>query len=189
MRALARLLIRDLIPALLLGGLAACAASGPIASPGDGGPGHPESAGRLAQVEGDLLGTARERYGEAALARALNSSTYLIAKRYVGFPPPPPPGAGADWKPPSPSALMLKEGGAWLVATTEGWRQARPEVATELNGILAARSFWDEPPLIPACPDYGSANLLLKMPGHQRMVRSAYCVGETDRAVSAALRA
>jgi hypothetical protein len=177
-------------PALLIAGLAGCAVVPPAAEPvASTGRDMQPAGARLAEVEADLLATARERFGQAALDRALGAQTYLIVKRFVGFPPPPPPGAPPDWRPTPAAGMLIKEGQQWLVATAEGWRQAQPEAAARLDALLASQAFWNEPALIPACPDYGSANLLLKAPRHARAVRSALCLGRTDEAVSAALNA
>ena len=144
---------------------------------------------RLAEVEADLLATARERYGDARIDRALAMPDYLVAKRFVGMAPPPPPGAGADWRPPTPNALLSKQSGRWLVATPDGWREANREVAAELETLLASADFWREAATVPACPDFGASNLLLKMPGKARTVRSHQCSSATTRVIEAAFRA
>ena len=143
----------------------------------------------LAEVEADLLATARERFGQAALDRALAAPIHLMVKRFAGMAPPPPPGAGPDWRPPTPTALLYKERGTWMVATDTGWRQARIEAAEQLDAIFANRRFWAEPPIIFACPDFGAGLMLVKRPENARIVRNHQCTSETSRLVSEALRA
>jgi hypothetical protein len=144
---------------------------------------------RLAEVEADLLATARDRYGDTRIDRALAMPDYLVAKRFVGMAPPPPPGAGAAWRPPTPSALLSKQSGRWLVATPDGWREANREAAAEIDTLLASSDFWNEPATVPACPDFGASNLLLKAPGKARTVRSHQCSSATTRVIEAAFRA
>jgi len=145
---------------------------------------------RLGEVEADLLATARARFGAAALERTLAAPTHLIVKRFAGMaPPPPPPGAGADWRPPTPSAMMIKDSGRWLVATPDGWRDANGAAAAEIEAVMALREFWDEPATSLACPDYGASLLLLRAPARARTVRNSMCTSVADRIVLAALRA
>ena len=143
----------------------------------------------LAEAEADLLTTARERFGAAMLDRALAAPIHLIAKRFVGMAPPPPPGAGAGWRPPTPTALLSKERGTWMAATEAGWRQVRPEASDTLDTILAGRALWNESATIQACPDYGANLLLLKRPESARIVRNHQCTSETSRLVGEALQA
>jgi hypothetical protein len=144
---------------------------------------------RLAEAEADLLATARARFGQTALDRALTAPLHLIVKRFAGMAPPPPPGAGPDWRPPTPAALLYKERGTWMVATEEGWRQVHSEVSDELDAILAGRTLWNETATIQACPDYGASLLLLKVPERARIVRNHQCTSETSRLVGEALQA
>jgi hypothetical protein len=148
----------------------------------------PAGAG-LGEIEADLLATARARYGDGRIDRALAMPDHLIAKRFAGMAPPPPPGAGADWRPPTPSALLTRQGERWLVAAPDGWRDANPEAAAELDTLLASAEFWNEAGTVPACPDFGASNLLLKRPGKARLVRSHQCSSATTRLIEAALRA
>lgn len=144
---------------------------------------------RLADVEADLLATARERFGAATLERALAAETHLIVKRFVGMAPPPPPGAGADWRPPTPTAMVIQENRRWYAATPDGWRPANAAAIAELDAIFVSEAFWGERGTVPACPDFGASNLLLKMPGKARIVRSHQCSSATTRAIEAAFRA
>ena len=143
----------------------------------------------LTEVEADLLATARDRFGQAATDRALAAPIHLIVTRFAGMAPPPPPGAGPDWRPPTPTALLYKERGTWMVATDTGWRQARAQVSDELDAILAGSALWSESATIPACPDYGASLLLLKIPERARIIRNHQCTSETSRLIGAALQA
>ena len=144
---------------------------------------------RLADVEADLLATARERYGSAAVERALAAETHLIVKRFAGMAPPPPPGARADWRPPTPTAMVIQENRRWYAATPDGWRAANAEAIAELDAIFVSEPFWGDGPSVLPCPDFGASNMLLKMPGKARIVRSHQCTSATSSAVQAALRA
>jgi len=148
----------------------------------------PAEAG-IPRVRADLLATAGERYGSAALSRALAAPTHLIVKRFAGMAPPPPPGAGPDWRPPTPSAMLIKEGGQWLAATPDGWRPVAGKEAGQLDSIIAAARFWSEPAYTQACPDFGASNLLLKVPGRAETVRNAQCTSAAADLVQAALSA
>ena len=143
----------------------------------------------VASVRADLMATARTNYGSAALDQALRNPTYLIVKRFAGMVPPPPPGTPADWAPPTPTALLIKDGNNWMVATANGWRPANADAAITINGLLAEPRFHDEPAYTPACPDFGSGNLVLKTPGRAETVRIAQCMSKAASLVEAALRA
>ena len=140
-----------------------------------------------AVARADLLATARTRFGDAAVDKALSSPAHLIVKRFAGMVPPPPPGSGTGW-PPTPAALLVKDGAGWKVATDAGWRPAKDEGAERLNALLADEKLWTEPAFTPACPDFGSGNLLLKVPGHAETVRVAQCMSIAASLVDAALR-
>ena len=142
-----------------------------------------------ALVRGDLLATARERYGAAAVERALAAPAHLAVKRFAGMAPPPPPGAGPEWRPPTPSALLVRENNGWSVATRTGRRAVQPDAAAELDTLLADPRFWSEPPYVSPCPDAGASLLLLKLPGRSETVRNSTCSSLAERLVSAALRA
>jgi len=141
------------------------------------------------EVRADLLATARDRYGRVAVESVLASPTYLIAKRFQGMAPPPPPGAGQDWRAPTPSALMIRNGGRWMVATETGWRDAKPEAAAEIDRRLAEARLWSEQPYTPPCPDYGANLLVLKVPGRPETVRQSLCSGAAADLAQAALNA
>lgn len=142
----------------------------------------------LRAVRADLLATARERYGAAAVERALAAPTHLIVKRFVGMSPPPPPGAGPDWRAPTPSALLIRDGGAWRTATPDGWRPARADAAARLDALLADARLRTEPAYTPPCPDFGASNLVLKLPGQPEAVRNALCSSAAADLVEAALQ-
>lgn len=176
----------------LTAGLASCTAppaAAPVAIPAARPLDTLPAGADLALVRQDLLATAANRFGAKALDEALASPTYLVAKRFAGMAPPPPPGAGPDWTPPTPAALLIKRPAGWLVATAGGWRLANADAAVELDQTLADPRFWKEPAYIPPCPDYGASLLLLKAPGKAQTVRNSTCTSVAEKAVLAALRA
>lgn len=142
-----------------------------------------------ALVRSDLLATARERFGAAALDRATTAPTHLIVKRFAGMPPPPPPGAGPDWRTPTPAALLIRDSSGWLVATPDGWRAASAEAAAQLDFAITSQRLWSEPVYTPPCPDFGASNLLLKAPGRRETVRNALCSSGAADVVQLALSA
>ena len=180
--------------AALIAGVAACAAPGPAP--------HPvtpvEASGRpldtlpgdadLVRVRDDLLATAADRFGAAALSEARAAPAHLVVKRFVGMAPPPPPGAGADWKLTPAAALLVRRADGWMVAAGTGWRRADQEAAAELDTIIADPTFWSEPAYTPPCPDFGASLLLLKAPRHSETVRNSTCTSRASRIVEAALR-
>ena len=182
--------VRFASSALILATLVACAAPAPdpvleSARPLDVLPGDAE----LTRVREDLLATAGDRFGAAALAEARAAPTHLVVKRFVGMAPPPPPGAGADWRPVPAGALLVRRAEGWMVAAGTGWRRADAEAAGELDRIVADPAFWSEPTSTPPCPDYGASLLLLKVPGRSETVRNSMCTSQASRLVEAALRA
>ena len=177
---------------LLNSALCACAAACAASPPSDTAerPLDVLSAGHdPALVRSDLLATARERYGDAAVERALSAATRLIVKRFAGMPPPPPPGAEPDWRAPTPSIMLIREGDRWLAATQAGWRPANAEGAARIEQLIGSARFWNEPAYVPPCPDFGASNLLLKVPGRRETVRNALCSSAAAELVEAALRA
>ena len=176
--------------ALIIASLGACAAPAPEpiqerARPLDTLPGDAE----LTRVREDLLATAADRFGAAALAEARAAPTHLVVKRFVGMAPPPPPGASADWRPTPAAALLVRRAEGWMVATGSGWRRAAAEAASELDRIIADPAFWSEPAYTPPCPDFGASLLLLKTRGNPEMVRNSMCMSGASRIVEAALHA
>ena len=185
--------LRPAAATVLLAGLASCAPVPPVAAPVEATAARPldtlPAGADLALVRQDLLATAATPFGAKALDEALASPAFLIAKRFAGMPPPPPPGAGPDWRPPTPTALLVKRPEGWMVATAAGWRPANGDAAVELDQVLADPRFWKEPAYIPPCPDYGASLLLLKVPGKAQTVRNSACTSVAEKAVLAALRA
>src|SRR5687768_17729321 len=156
--------IRLAAAALIIASLGACATPAPdpvldSARPLDVLPGDAE----LTRVRADLLATAADRFGAAALAEARAAPTHVLVKRFVGMAPPPPPGAGANWRPTPAAALLVRRAVGWMVATGTGWRRAGDEAASELDQIVADPAFWSEPAYTPPCPDFGASLLLLKI--------------------------
>jgi hypothetical protein len=182
------------LAALVIASVAACAAPAPdptapagtaTARPLDTLPAEAD----LARVREDLLATAADRFGAAALSEARAAPAHLVVKRFVGMAPPPPPGAGADWKLTPAAALLARRAEGWMVATGSGWRRAGDEAATELDQIMADPALWSEPAYTPPCPDFGASLLLLKAPGQSETVRNSLCMSRASRIVEAALRA
>ena len=121
--------------------------------------------------------TARERFGEPAVRRALAAPTYVFAKFYHGMLPPPQPG-DPPYKP--PMALLMREDGQWLAASPDGYRPARADATAQLDSLLASRDFWPAPTTGgPGCTDAGASLLMLKVPQRAETVRIGTC-GETE---------
>jgi hypothetical protein len=172
---------------LIVGG---CAAQGPVEVPAGDRPIQVMPAGLdSAPVRADLIATARAKFGSAAVDRALANPVRLFVKRFAGMVPPPPPGSSPDWAPPTPTALLIKTGAGWMVATESGWRPANAEAVAKIESILGQSGFWTESAFTPACPDFGSGNLLLKTAGRLETVRIAQCISAAASLVDAALRA
>ena len=127
--------------------------------------------------EQDLLWSAKQLFGEQLVRRALAAPTYIFAKHYQGMLPPPPPGAGPDWRyPEPPTAVVFVENGIWLVATSNGVRQARSDKVREIQQLLSSQTFLKEPVWAPpGCTDAGASLLMLKIDRHPEIVRSASC--------------
>jgi hypothetical protein len=166
------------VPALLI--LQACAAAGPPAAqrviPAGPPPERIEYGFDRAAIEYDLLTTARARFGEDAVRRALAADTYLLGKYYHGRSPPPPP-PGVPYRPPEPlMGMLFKEGGRWLAATPTGFRPAEAEAAAGIETILADRAFWAEPEWgPPGCTHAGASLLMFKVPRRREFVRRGVC--------------
>ena len=182
------------LAALLIAGVAACATPAPSPDPAtEVGTGRPldtfPAEADLARVREDLLATAADRFGAAALDEARAAPAHLVVKRFAGMAPPPPPGMSADWRPTPAAALLVKRAEGWMVATASGWRRADATAASELDGLIADPGLWSEPAYTPPCPDFGASLLLLKAPGHAETVRNSTCMSRASRIVEAALRA
>ncbi|MGX7895552.1 hypothetical protein [Tsuneonella sp. HG222] len=177
--------LRTLAFALLALQLGGCAT---VPATGDGDdPRNPSTQPGydLARVETDVVSSARERFGATLVDEAMRAPAWLATKRYFGMLPPPPPD-NPTWRPTPPMALMMRRDGQWLVAENGGWRQARTEQAAEIDAILASRTFLEEPGHVPPCPDYGSINLVIKVPARAKIVRQHACTSHTDRLAQAA---
>lgn len=142
----------------------------------------------LNDVRQDLLVTAADRFGQAAVQEALAAPRYIIAKRFAGMLPPPPPGEDPK-PPPTPTALLMNSGSGWMVATGDGWRPAKAEAVAEIDATLAETALWNDSAYTPPCPDYGAGLLLAKVPGKSGIVRKSLCSSRAETIVSAALRA
>ena len=130
-----------------------------------------------AAIEYDLLTTARVRFGEPAVRRALGSPAYLFAKHYPGMMPPPPPNAGSNWRYPDvPMSILIRANGQWLAATPSGFRRANMEAVKGIETILNDRQFWAEPEWgRPGCTDAGASIFMLKVPGRTEIIRRGVC--------------
>ena len=176
--------------------MSACAASPAVAPSAErvlpsGPPAEQNDINFIRQTtEQDLLWSAKQRFGEAVVRKALAASAYIFAKHYPGMMLPPPPGAGPGWKYPDPPvAVLFRENGQWLVATADGLRQARSDKIAEVESVLAEDTFWAGPTWAPpGCTDSGGSLLLAKMPGKPEVVRSANC-GITGRSETLVFRA
>ena len=184
--------VQSALAALILAGVAACAAPEPSPE-ADATVGRPldtlPAEADLTRVREDLLATAADRFGAAALSEARAAPAHLVVKRFVGMAPPPPPGASADWRPTPAAALLVRRAEGWMAATGTGWRRAGDEAAAELDKILAEPALWSEPAYTPPCPDFGASLLLLKVPGHSETAMNSTCMSRASRLVEAALRA
>ena len=183
--------------ALLSLALAACAPVAPVAVadpplviPQSPPPQSIEAGFNRAEVESNLLASARARYGEALVRRAIAAPAFLFTQHYPGMLPPPPPDSGPDWRYPEPPVAMLfRENGQWLAATPAGVRPARPDKLSEIEAILTDPAFWAEPEYAqPGCTDAGASLLMLKMPDRPRITRRSAC-GATQRGEHLVFRA
>jgi hypothetical protein len=129
-----------------------------------------------AAIQYDLLTSARARFGEDAVRRALAAETYLLAKHYHGRSPPPPP-PGTPYRPLEPRmGMLVKEGGRWLAATPTGFGPAQAEAVAGIETILADRAFWAEPEWgQPGCTHSGASIFMLKAPRRDEIVRRGVC--------------
>jgi hypothetical protein len=126
------------------------------------------------KVKSDLEAAIVERFGAAALQRALSSEAYVLSRHYQGMPPPPTPGAG----PPLPIAAMLMlERGVWYRAETGGtFRPLNAAQQKEWIGILADTGPWSEPTYAnPTCTDAGATYLIAALPDRPFLLRAANC--------------
>ena len=134
------------------------------------------------RVRSDLESTARQRFGDALTDRALAAPAYLFSKHYMGLAPPPIVQPDGSYKyPDPPMAVLIRENGGWMAATTSGWRPAKPEQAAAIDAMIADAAFWAEPAWTqPGCTDAGGSLLMLKVPRRPAIVRQGAC-GATQR--------
>lgn len=185
--------LRSMFAALMAGSLAACTPAPAPVTPADLASARPldtlPAEATLTLVRQDLLATAVDRFGAAALTEARSAPTHPIVKRFVGMAPPPPPGADIGWRPTPAAALLVRRSEGWVVATATGWRPANAQAAFDLDKITADPSFWSEPAITPPCPDFGAGLLLLKVPRKGETIRNSKCMSDASRLIEAALRA
>lgn len=171
---------------LLLSGAACATLPAERASGGlDDGPTQPDYDTRA--IERSLTEDMRIRFGGAMVAEARAAGSHVLARRFTGgIPIPPPPGATTPPPPPA-MAMLMKRGSTWLRAETTGWRAAWPHEAAQIEAIAASKAFIDEPAHTPPCPDYGRAELIMRLDGGQTYVRDTGCPTQTDRMIASAL--
>jgi len=137
-------------------------------------------------VANNLLMSARDRFGESAVRRALSAPAYLFAKHFPGMLPPLPPGASP---PPIPTAMLMREGDRWVAATPDGFRSVLRDKSEAIDAILADRAFWASPDYAPPnCTDAGASLLLVKLPGRPETARRGAC-GPSQRTEQLAMLA
>lgn len=164
---------------LVLASLAACSppTAQPVPSVQAGPTDHVEDlpAGfSPQQVKADLEGAIVERFGAAALKRALSSEGYVMSRHYQGLPPPAPPGGGP---PPPIAALLILERGNWYRAGTGGsFRPLGPRQQAQWLAILADTGPWAEPSFAnPTCTDAGATYLVVSLANRPFLLRAANC--------------
>ena len=167
------------IPVLALAALAACSptTTGEL-PPVQAGPAdyvEPLPPGFSAQqVKTDLEGAIVERFGSAALHRALSAEAYVLSRHYQGLPRPPQPG---EAPPPPIAALLILERGVWYRAETGG--SFRPLTSAQQQrwlAVLADTGPWAEPTFVPpTCTDAGATYLIVYLPNRPFLLRAANC--------------
>ena len=171
--------LRMRIPMLFFVALSACAptTTGVLTPVASGPTDYVEdlpSGFNAQQVKADLEAAIVERFGVAALKRALSSESYIMSRHYQGLPPPTPPGEAP--KPPI-AALLLLEGGVWQRAEAGG--AFKPLTATQHQQLLAALADpgpWAEPTFAnPTCTDAGATYLIVSLPNRPFLLRAANC--------------
>lgn len=180
-------MFRQIALILSCAALAGCAATDAPLPPDAGGP-----VGQLdpVDVEQRVLREARERFGDALVAEALNSESYLIAYRGVGGIWVPAPAGEAQPVPPDPRmALIALRNGDWVVADDGAWRQASQSKIEDIETLVTSPGFGGEPVHIPPCPDYPTGRLLMKYEGSLKVARDHGCPSQTDRVIGVALEA
>jgi hypothetical protein len=126
------------------------------------------------EVKTDLEAAIVERFGAAALKRALSAEAYVLSRHYQGLPPPTPPGE----PPPLPiAALLFLEQGVWYRAETGGsFRPLHPVEQQQWLAVLADTGPWAEPTFAhPTCTDAGATYLIVSLPNRPFLLRAANC--------------
>ena len=126
------------------------------------------------EVKADLEAAIVERFGAAALKRALSSESYIMSRHYQGLPPPTPPGEAP--RPPI-AALLLMERGVWYRADTGGtFKVLTAAQHQQLLAALADPGPWGEPTFAnPTCTDAGATYLIVSLPTRPFLLRAANC--------------
>jgi hypothetical protein len=132
------------------------------------------------QIQQDVESSIRDRFGNAALARAMSAEASIMSKLYRGMPLPPvqqPDGSWKDW--PYPTALLIRENGRWHRAQPSGFSPVEPAAQNEIDTLLGSAAFWAEPARVAqgGCTDGGSTLFVIRMPKQQPRVRQGTCGG------------
>ena len=127
------------------------------------------------KIKTDLEGAIVERFGSAALQRALSAESYVLSRHYQGLAPPPPvPGEA----PPLPAAaVLILERGVWYQGETGGnFRSLAPAQQQQWLAALADAGPWAEPTFAyPTCTDAGATYLIASLPNRPFLLRAANC--------------
>jgi hypothetical protein len=132
------------------------------------------------QIQEDVESSVRERFGDAALARAAAAEASILSKLYRGMPLPPVRQPDGSWKEaPHPTALLVRENGRWHRGDGSGFSPVDAAAQTELEALLGSAAFWAEPARIPqgGCTDGGSTLFLIRTPDKPPQVRQGTCGG------------
>jgi hypothetical protein len=129
------------------------------------------------KVKADLEAAIVERFGSAALQRALSAEAYVLSRHYQGLAPPPPPSPPGEPEPPPAAAVLILERGVWYRAETGG--NFRPLVSAQQQQwleTLADIGPWAEPTFAyPTCTDAGATYLIVSLPNRPFLLRAANC--------------
>jgi len=126
------------------------------------------------EVKTDLERAIVERFGPAALKRAISAEGYVLSRHYQGLPQPIAPGEA----PRLPlAALLLLEQGIWYQADTGGSFSALSSVQQrDWLAVLADPGPWAEPAFAdPTCTDAGATYLIVSLPNRPFLLRAANC--------------
>jgi hypothetical protein len=126
------------------------------------------------QVKADLESAIVERFGAAALKRALSAEAYAMSRHYQGLPQPPAP----DGARPLPiAALLMLEKGVWYRAETGGaFRPLSTAQQRQWLEALADTGPWAEPTFAnPTCTDAGATYFIVSLPNRPFLLHAANC--------------